>query len=96
MGKDHVLNTAPDLVDVLAADSSGIDVLIYSGALDYICNWMGGRDWALDLEWPGKDQFNAAKNTTWTVDSETAGSYLNHDNFTFLKFNDAGHQVPQD
>jgi len=93
MQGDHVTSTAEDLLDVLAAK---VNVLIYSGADDYICNWMGGRKWAQELDWPHKDEFNAATNTTWIVNGGQAGSFYNFDNFTFLKFDNAGHQVPQD
>jgi cathepsin A (carboxypeptidase C) len=93
MAGDHVTNMALRIPAVLKA---GVNVLVYSGALDYICNWMGGNAWTQALEWDGKAKFNAAKNTTWTVNGENAGSYLQYENFAFLKVDGAGHQVPQD
>lgn len=33
---------------------AGVPVLIYSGDMDYICNWMGGFDWTNALVWDGQ------------------------------------------
>ena len=77
---------------------SGVNTLIYAGEYDFICNWMGNNAWTLDMDWEGKDAFNNAANQTWTNEKsgEEAGSYRNHENFTFLKVNNAGHMVPRD
>mmetsp|Transcript_38133 Transcript_38133/g.50050 ORF Transcript_38133/g.50050 Transcript_38133/m.50050 type:complete len:156 (+) Transcript_38133:744-1211(+) len=32
---------------------AGVPVLIYSGDMDYICNWMGGFAWTNALVWDG-------------------------------------------
>jgi cathepsin A (carboxypeptidase C) len=78
---------------------AGIDVLLYAGEYDFICNWMGNHAWSLEMEWDHKDAFNAAANTTWTAsDGEVGGSYIsaNEGQFTFLKVKDGGHMVPRD
>lgn len=77
---------------------SGVNTLIYAGEYDFICNWMGNNAWTLDMDWEGKDAFNNAANQTWTNEKsgEEAGSYRNHENFTFLKVKNAGHMVPRD
>jgi len=76
---------------------SGVNTLIYAGEFDFICNWMGNHAWTLTMDWHGHDDFNAAENKTWTnEDGEEAGSYLNSENFTFLKVKNAGHMVPRD
>lgn len=75
---------------------SGARVLIYAGEYDFICNWLGNHAWTEALDWPGKAAFNAAPNSTWTVDGEYAGSYQTAQNFTFLKVRNAGHMVPMD
>lgn len=40
--------------------NAGINVLVYSGDLDYICNWMGGDAWTRKLNWSGKSAFAQA------------------------------------
>jgi len=71
-------------------------VLVYSGELDFICNWVGGYYWASDLSWPGKKQFNQTAFADWHVGSTVAGEFKTVDNFTFLKVANAGHMVPMD
>ena len=93
MISDHVTNMALRIPAVIAA---GVQVLAYSGDLDYICNWMGGQAWTKNMDWPGKESFNAATATDWMVKTEKAGTFWNYKNFTFLRFFGAGHQVPQD
>ena len=44
---------AGQLTDVL---EGGVHVLVYSGDLDYICNWMGGDAWTRALQWSGVDK----------------------------------------
>lgn len=88
-----MLNFADDIPVLLA---SKIPVLVYHGEDDFICNWYGGQKWVTDLEWPGQSAFHAAKNTTWTVDGEEAGSYKSAQGLTFLRIKDAGHMVPKD
>ena len=77
--------------------AAGVNTLIYAGEYDFICNWMGNNAWTLAMDWDGHDDFNKAENKTWTTkDGAEAGSYINHENFTFLKVKDAGHMVPRD
>lgn len=101
MAGDHVTNMALKIPTVL---NSGVRVLVYSGDLDYICNWRGGQAWThkglgqsdTNPLWAGAKPFAAAPDLTWKVDGNTAGTYNYYDNLTFLRFHDAGHQVPQD
>ena len=37
--------------------NSGLDVLVYSGDKDFICNWRGGEAWTNEVEWEGKDAY---------------------------------------
>jgi len=32
--------------------------LVYSGDVDFVCNWRGGEAWTNALEWSGKEEFN--------------------------------------
>jgi len=73
-----------------------IPVLIYHGENDIIVNWMGGQAWTNALQWSGSSGFANAKNTTYTVDGETAGSFKSFKGLTFMKLASAGHLVPMD
>jgi cathepsin A (carboxypeptidase C) len=77
---------------------NGTRVLIYAGDVDFICNWIGNKHWTLELDWSGKEGFNAAKDETWVTDKsgDAAGLVRSYGNFTFLQIHNAGHMVPLD
>jgi len=76
--------------------AAGIEVLIYAGDADFICNWMGNKAWTLALPWPGNTAFSAAADHDWEVAGKKAGTARSSGGLTFLQVNDAGHMVPMD
>ncbi|PKC67665.1 peptidase S10, serine carboxypeptidase [Rhizophagus irregularis] len=77
---------------------SNIDVLVYAGDADFICNWYGNEAWVRELEWEYKEGFNAAEDTKWITEktSSHAGYVRSHNGLTFLRVFEAGHMVPYD
>jgi len=71
-------------------------VLLYNGYYDFICNLDGTNQWASVINWPYKNQFNSAKNVTWTVDGQPAGYYKKASTLTHLIVDNAGHMCPFD
>lgn len=90
---DWMKNFHGSVQQVLAA---GADVLIYAGDLDYVCNWYGNKAWTLDLDWSGRDAFNAAEDKPYSVADRHVGDLRSHDNLYFLRVFEAGHMVPMD
>jgi len=76
--------------------SNNYEVLIYSGMLDFICNWVGGEDWTTQMPWSGQNQFSNTNYTIWSVNGKPAGEARTYENLTFLKVYQAGHMVPMD
>ena len=37
--------------DVRYLLESGVNVLVYSGDKDYVCNWRGGEKWTNEMVW---------------------------------------------
>ncbi|CAH9072308.1 unnamed protein product [Cuscuta epithymum] len=74
----------------------GINMLIYAGEYDLICNWLGNSRWVHAMEWPGQKNFGIAPNVSFTVDGKVKGTQKSYGPLTFLKVNDAGHMVPMD
>jgi len=83
---------------------AGIDVLIYAGDQDFICNWLGNEKWVQALKWPHKDEFNAAAKKPYVVsgkevgrmDGKEVGELQSFANLHFLRVYQAGHMVPMD
>lgn len=74
----------------------GIRALIYVGANDWICNWVGNDRMTLGLEWTGQETFVSQPLKEWKVDGEIAGLTRNAGPLTFLTLDGAGHMVPFD
>jgi cathepsin A (carboxypeptidase C) len=61
-------------------------VLIYAGDVDYICNWIGNKQWTLALDWAGKTAFNSAGDNAWnTVNGNATGLLRQASAFSFLQ-----------
>lgn len=88
---DMVKSQIGHVADLLEAK---VQVLIYTGANDYICNWIGGQTWTTLVDWSSKRHFSASAYRTWIGTDGSAGGHLrNYENFSYLIFNDAGHMV---
>lgn len=70
-----------------------IPVLIYSGDLDYICNYIGNHAVAMKLDWKYGDDFRAADEHDWNNGGGLARSARG---LNFLQVYNAGHMVPGD
>ena len=93
--RDWMHSMADRLQNVLAANKT---VLIYSGVLDYICNYYGGRAWTAALQWDGQKGFNDATKHPYNVNlpngtQTTVGQLQTYENFAWLEVAGAGHMV---
>lgn len=75
---------------------SGIRVLIYAGDCDFVCNWIGNKEWTKALDWRGHDAYNSAPDKDWMYGDKVVGEARSAQGLTFLKILDAGHMVPLD
>jgi len=84
--------------------AAGIDVLIYAGDQDFICNWLGNEKWTLALKWTHQAEFNATQTKPFRVsgkefgakDGQEVGELRSFENFHFLRVYKGGHMVPMD
>jgi len=88
---DWMKNLGTKVSDILETD---LDVLVYSGDKDFICNWRGGEAWTHAVEWSGKDNFNQQEYNKWSTGNEDSGELKTFKNLKFLRVYDAGHMVP--
>jgi len=88
---DWMLDLSPQVTDILNAD---VDVLVYSGDKDFICNWRGGEAWTNAVEWQGKADYAKETYSKWLVNGSPAGELKTYKNLKFLRVYEAGHMVP--
>jgi len=77
-------------------DNTDLEVLVYSGDKDWICNWRGGEAWTLATKWAHHDDFNNQQFEKWHFNGMDAGEMRQFGNLHFLRVYDAGHMVPMD
>lgn len=87
---DRSNNFAPYVSEML---NDNLPVLVYSGDLDYICNYLGNHAVAMKLEWNHGNDFRAADDHDWNCGGGLARS--SH-GLHFLQVYQAGHMVPGD
>jgi carboxypeptidase C (cathepsin A) len=87
---DWMKNFDPPIPAMLQA---GVRVMIYAGAEDFICNWVGNQRWVDSLPWYGKGQWAATTEQEWMVDGESAGTAKAVGPLSFVKVDAAGHMV---
>ncbi|CAL9083438.1 unnamed protein product [Musa textilis] len=83
-------------VGIPALLEDGIQLLVYAGEYDLICNWLGNSRWVHAMEWAGQSGFVSSSEIPFLVDGVEAGLLKSHGSLSFLKVHDAGHMVPMD
>ncbi|TKA56403.1 hypothetical protein B0A53_01973 [Rhodotorula sp. CCFEE 5036] len=88
----HSLPSVTLLPDLLTK----IQVLMFAGAEDLICNHVGIERMIENLNWNGATGWEDAPVEDWVVDGRTAGTWTTARNMTYVKILDASHMVPYD
>ncbi|RYO79276.1 hypothetical protein DL766_002093 [Monosporascus sp. MC13-8B] len=78
-----------------------VDILLFSGAEDLICNHLGTESFISNMEWNGGKGFetspgNWAPRRDWTFEGESAGFWQSARNLTYVLFYNSSHMVPFD
>ncbi|KAI9675571.1 MAG: hypothetical protein M1822_008924 [Bathelium mastoideum] len=73
---------------------SGVQVVIWAGDADWICNWYGGQAVANAISYSGASAFDAAPLEPYTVAGTQGGTFKTGGNLSFLRVFGAGHEVP--
>ncbi|GAA5870014.1 hypothetical protein JCM3774_004337 [Rhodotorula dairenensis] len=88
----HSLPSVTLLPDLLTK----IQVLMFAGAEDLICNHVGIERMIENLNWNGATGWEDAPAEDWVVDGRTAGTWTTARNMTYVKIFEASHMVPYD
>ena len=54
---EAIRSEEPVVLLIDEVDKTDVEVLVYSGDKDWICNWRGGEAWTHEVEWNGKAAF---------------------------------------
>merc|ERR1712123_486973 len=73
---------------------SMIQVFIYDGNFDIICNHSGVLDMINDLKWSGSNAYSNADREVYYYNREVVGYLTKADNLNLLVVRNAGHMVP--
>ncbi|KAI1465912.1 alpha/beta-hydrolase [Daldinia caldariorum] len=78
-----------------------VNVLLFSGAEDLICNHLGTEALISNMQWNGGKGFelspgNWAPRRDWTFEGEAAGFWQEARNLTYVLFYNSSHMVPFD
>ncbi|EOQ99452.1 hypothetical protein E3P92_02614 [Wallemia ichthyophaga] len=82
----------PNLLD------SGVSVLIYAGKADFMCNYIGNKQWVEQLSHPLGKEIAQSDDNEWYFNGRKAASYKSakqsEAHLTFLEIEEASHMVP--
>ncbi len=73
---------------------SGVDVMLYHGDKDAVCNWLGGKLVTERVQWDGKTRYNAQSMRDLTAEGKVCGQFKRERNLAFVRIYDAGHFSP--
>ncbi|KAI0164308.1 alpha/beta-hydrolase [Hypoxylon sp. FL1284] len=78
-----------------------VNILLFSGAEDLICNYLGTEAFISNMQWNGGKGFelspgNWAPRRDWTFEGENAGFWQEARNLTYVLFYNSSHMVPFD
>ena len=76
--------------------NAGHRVMFYVGNLDICICYRGTDKFLRELQWSGKDEFNAVQKQVWMLDDEVAGYARVTEPLLHVAVHAAGHTVPRD
>ncbi|KAJ4005534.1 hypothetical protein NW766_011084 [Fusarium irregulare] len=71
----------------------GVQVLIWAGDSDYVCNWVGTKRVADAVDWPRKKEFADKSLQPYRVQSVQKATFKSVNNLHYARVFDAGHNV---
>ena len=81
---------------IATALEAGVEVLLYYGQQDTVCNFVGGEAVAAAIPWSGRAAFNALPYSPLVVAGATVGSVKQMGRLGFALVEGSGHMVPAD
>lgn len=97
VGGNFYTQSSRPSVELLPKLLEQINVMLFDGDQDLICNWFGHREMVKELEWNGAKGFTEASSALdWQVDGQHAGTWQTERNLSFVLIANASHMAPFD
>lgn len=93
MNAANISDSRSTLATLSKVVQSGINVLVWAGDADWMCNWVGGYAVANNVTFSGQDDFRSKTLEPYTVNGTQKGTFKNVDNLSFLRVFEAGHET---
>ncbi|KAI7861595.1 Alpha/Beta hydrolase protein [Spinellus fusiger] len=89
---DSITGFSQSISDAL---TEGVSVLMFSGDMDWQCNWYGNKALTFSFEWPGKAGYSNAREEKWQPQSteDIMGYEQSYGGLTFVRLLNAGHMA---
>ncbi|CAG8612182.1 27363_t:CDS:10, partial [Dentiscutata erythropus] len=87
---------SPPSITLLSPILEKINVLLFSGDQDLICNLEGTEAFIKELEWNGAKGFQNLTTTPLVTNNTVYGHMISERNLTFVVIHNASHMVPYD
>jgi len=75
---------------------AGVRVLVYNGDTDYVVDWIGSKQWVMELDWAHKEEWAAARDVPFVSEGRVRGLERTAGGLTFMQMYESGHLVPRD
>ncbi|MCO5556362.1 hypothetical protein L7F22_009910 [Adiantum nelumboides] len=75
---------------------NNVQVLVYAGEFDLVCNWLGNFRWVSAMNWTSQQEFVDKNFTNFLLDGEEFAAVKSYGGLSFMKMFNAGHMVPMD
>ncbi|KAL4076362.1 alpha beta-hydrolase [Scleroderma citrinum] len=95
-GKQFNPKLSPSAITLLPDLLERIPVLLFAGDQDFICNYMGLESMIKSMTWNGEKGLGKVQTKLWSVDGQSAGTWVSSRNLTWTKIFNASHMVPYD
>ncbi|KAI9888573.1 MAG: Cell death protease [Vezdaea aestivalis] len=101
VGSAFSAHKAKPSIQLLPSILQTVPIVLFSGAKDLICNYIGTENFIKKMQWNGGTGFEispgvSAPRRDWTFEGESAGIYQEARNLTYVLFYNSSHMVPFD
>lgn len=89
-------DTSPASISLLPSLLSKMEIVLFNGDMDYICNWLGIDYMIGNMTWADHTGFQNPSKYDWVIDGNSVGNYKKERNLTFIIVYNSSHMAPID